>query len=136
MTEQQAAEWRQDAEETLGNLDLNKHNKDAFLTLGASLAILGRDIFLDGKTPAALTEAITAVQPPHDALYFAHDELNAADEYHRLGLDDIARDELRHAAYWIEQMRSEARTAEQRAIVRDLQVRHDLIEQTTNEPRP
>lgn len=46
MTEKQAAEWKQDAQDTLNKLDLDKHTKDTYMLYGASLAILGRDMLL------------------------------------------------------------------------------------------
>lgn len=61
LTAEQAAAWAQDAQETLAKLDVDKHNKDNYLLLGATMAILGRDMLMDSNAPT--TQEIRVVQP-------------------------------------------------------------------------
>lgn len=49
MNAEQASAWTQDAQETLAKLDMDKHNKENYLLLGATMAILGRGMLMDGN---------------------------------------------------------------------------------------
>lgn len=96
MTATNWAKIKADAQNTLESIDMNKLTKESYELLGASLAIL--DHIPD------MASAMTLEPREHTPEYYAEDELNAAAEYHAIGLDWIARDELQHAKYWIEQL--------------------------------
>lgn len=127
MTDEQKTAWHEIATRTLSNIDLDDHSQEAFLLLGASMAILGDKLPADDVKP--FIETVVAVPSPHDVLYYAQDELRSADEYHGMGLGDIARDELRHAQHWIEELRKTARSQDEQRTVKDLQLRHDVVVQ-------
>lgn len=94
------AQLKRDAADTLAGIDASKLTKQSYLLLGASLAILDHD----NATMPVTALASRSEPPDHTPEYYAEDELTAAQEYHSMGLDWIARDELKHAKYWIDQM--------------------------------
>lgn len=117
-------DWQQlknEAKNVMDKMNTENMNDLDYAMFGASVAI----IMHTEKEAVATPEKVLSV---NDAEY-AEKELTSADEYHKMGLDDIAHDKLRHALYWIERMRKSAYTPEQQSLVRDLTARHDLMMQ-------
>ena len=64
---------------------------------------------------------------------YVTDELRDADKYIQAGEKDIAKDELKHAAYFLEKSRSMAYSKSEQRMVRDLGAQHDLMTQKIGE---
>jgi len=86
VTKQEMIDLRQDANDTLDSV--KTVTKQNYTAIGASMGIL------------AYTEGMPVER---DATHYAKDELEAAETYHDMKLDNMASDELRHAEYWLEQ---------------------------------
>ena len=124
MTGKQIDTLRGNAADTLESLEQlpGELTKDQAILYGAMTAI--KDHFKAApETPVAKETPET----PRDAAYFANEELKAADTYYGIGENKLARDELKHAEYWISKARSEAYTPEARETVNDLQLRYDIM---------
>ena|GEM_PF-2604668 len=133
-------EWINAVAEKIAVLESQPPGEDRAVAL-ASLYVL-HDHFSDvGRSSDALTvenEETASIPEKNRSLpsspfelarSLAEDELSDADKYHGMGEDGIARDELRHAKYFIEKLRELARSPYDLAAAEDLQARHDVMAQ-------
>ena len=56
-----------------------------------------------------------------DMARLAKEELDGANMYHKMGLNDLAKDELRHANFFIDKSSTIAKTHEDKATLQTLQ---------------
>lgn len=115
--------WYKNAKDTLKdfkNLDPDKATKEQFIMYAACTALLDHD-----ESPVEAMESPTTPhsKTPED---YADDELSDAEDYHSLGLDWIAHDELKHAAYWIGKLPS--------GQAYEYQMRYDNLKSQVDKP--
>ena len=111
--------------EKIAAIEQRELTEQSAVTL-AALYVLRREW---ADVPVADVPAVSEVSQFSKLLSIAEDELSGADMYHAMGLDDIARDELRHFRTVIERARGLAVSSEEVAAVNDAQLRHDLMVQ-------
>jgi hypothetical protein len=128
MTENQKRKWLShavDTEQELETLDPDKATKEQYLLHGASLAIL----MAENHMQAADHPRQSYSSEFDRYMDYVADELRDMEKYINIGEEDIARDEARHAEYFIKKARGKATSKVMHKAVDEAQAKHDELMQ-------
>lgn len=128
-----AIDWqklKQDATETIQGINTDKLTKDAYILLGASLAILTHEEPSNTIAPMAYETPVqmqSYAPVTHNGnislMELVEDELSDSEKYYAMGEHDISRDELRHADRFLSILRAQSNKQD----IQDLIARRDMI---------
>lgn len=125
------ADWqklRQDAFETIRNIDIKALTKDTYVLLGASYAILSQGEPYEGYASTRMENPAQEVHTADKSLReIIEDELGGAEYYYRIGEHDIARDELRHADRFLAVLKAQSAKQADADYLRQVVERRDRI---------
>lgn len=94
--------------------------------------LLNNLIIIEHRNPVkwGLPEKKTEPISDNILMDYINDELHDAEKYIGIGEYSIARDELKHAQHFIDKFRLTAHSVSDKAVISDLQAKHDIIEQS------
>lgn len=119
MNKTELNQLKQDARDTMDAVRLSEMTKEKFILMGSCMGILRYDEPVElasGKSPNNRSPK-----------YLAMDELESAEMYLEMGLREMASDELRHAMYWMGELRKIAITQEDHDEIQRLTARYEEI---------
>lgn len=121
---------KQDAAETIQNIDTDKFTKDAYVLFGASLAILdhvesgGINMPTPQEKSMKAANSFSVSKSLHELV---EDELSDAEMYYAMGEREVAMDELRHADKFLSVSKAHAITGSDTAYINEMTQRRNQI---------